>query len=86
MSRSEQKTRAPTKPLTEKGGARSRFFTKHSDTNLRLELSRVMRESAAVQIKQYPTPTGNDAIRILAAIFAAFSVACLIMGLVEHGD
>lgn len=68
----------------------SRFITKHSDTNSRLELSRVVRESAAVYAKQYPTPAGNDAIRMLtavyAAMFGAFSVACLIVGLVEHGD
>lgn len=68
----------------------SRFFTEHSDTNLRLELSRVVRESAAVYAKQYPTPAGNDAIRTLSAAYAAmlgaFSVGCLVAGFFEHGD
>ena len=68
----------------------SRFFTENSDTNLRLELSRVVRESAAVYAKQYPTPAGNDAVRMLsatyAAMFAAFSVACLVVGLFERGN
>ena len=40
--------------------------------------------------KQYPTPAGNDAIRMLAAVYAAmfavFSIACLVVGLFEHGD
>lgn len=68
----------------------SRFFTEHSDTALRIELSRVVRESAAVYAKQYPTPAGNEAVRTLSAayalLFGAFGTIWLVIGLTEHGQ
>jgi hypothetical protein len=51
----------------------NRFHTPESDTDLRRELSRVIRESASVYARQYPTPAG-DGLRMFVVIYLAFFV------------
>jgi hypothetical protein len=62
----------------------SRFLTDRSDSKLRDELSRIVRENAAMYALQNPTPTGVDFARLLmpayGILFSVFSVVAVVEG------
>jgi hypothetical protein len=57
----------------------TKFLSADSRTRLRLELNRVVRESAAVYAKQYPTPAGPDFPRFLVAAYGTFLLAAAVL-------
>lgn len=62
--------------------AGTRLITATDETELRAELSRIVRENAAAYAKQNPTPVGFDFARVLMpgyfALFAVFTVGAFI--------
>ncbi|GGL12870.1 hypothetical protein GCM10009769_33560 [Curtobacterium luteum] len=60
----------------------SRFVLPESDVKLRSELSRVVRESAAVYTQQYPTPAGFEGARMLLPAYAVLAAVGAVLSFI----